>query len=180
MSAMKNKFRRAVDLNAAEGFLDSSKTAQVGEMDRAAQAPAAAPAPAALAPAAPEPTPAPPVEASARVAPVAAAVEALVEKEITAELPQLLAMERAAAPKTPRAPKPPSLAPIAEAPKAILRPDGTPANERVMKQLNIALPETKYYEVKDFVEYVPRTSLRQFIEDAIFEKIERMKGDVKR
>lgn len=47
-------------------------------------------------------------------------------------------------------------------------------NPRVMKQVNIQMPETDHYALKVFVKSIPDMSMQRFILEAIEEKKQRM------
>lgn len=49
---------------------------------------------------------------------------------------------------------------------------------RVMKQINIRMPETDHYDLVAFINSLPRTSMQKFILEAIQEKIIRIRGEV--
>lgn len=46
---------------------------------------------------------------------------------------------------------------------------------RVIKQINIRMPETQHYELTAFIDSLPRTSMQKFIIEAIAEKMDRMR-----
>lgn len=60
----------------------------------------------------------------------------------------------------------------------ILRPDGTPASDRLPVQVNFKMVEARYWRVKDMVDRTPRMSMRQFLEEAAMEKLARMEADL--
>lgn len=161
----KNGFRRVVDLDAASAFLDGSKTSQVAAMDRAAgegAPPVVEPHPAIA--------PAPPV-----VHVQAADIDKVVDAEVQYETPPLRAMEAAAAPKPLEAARlaQPLAAPNVE---IILRPDGTPTDSHVLKQVNFKMTEPNFWRVKDFVDSTPRLTMQRFLEEAAVEKMLRMQA----
>jgi hypothetical protein len=51
-----------------------------------------------------------------------------------------------------------------------------PLNPRIMKQVNFDMPEPDHFELKRLVDSIPRMSLRKFILEAIYEKIERLRA----
>lgn len=62
-----------------------------------------------------------------------------------------------------------SLAPVIHLPQI---PPGL--NSRVQKQVNIVMPETDHYELKELVRQMPDMSMQRFILEAIAEKVERV------
>lgn len=59
-----------------------------------------------------------------------------------------------------------------------LRPDGTPASDRLPVQVNFKMVEARYWRVKDMVDRTPRMSMRQFLEEAAMEKLARMEAEL--
>lgn len=59
-----------------------------------------------------------------------------------------------------------------------LRPDGTPASDRLPVQVNFKMVEARYWQVKDMVDRTPRMSMRQFLEEAAMEKLVRMEAEL--
>lgn len=49
-------------------------------------------------------------------------------------------------------------------------------NPRVMRQLNIDVPETLHYELRSLVDTMPRMSMRKFVLEAIAEKMTRTRA----
>lgn len=83
-------------------------------------------------------------------------------------------------PVTVAAPRASTTAPVV-VPHAVgvtLRPDGTPASDRLPVQVNFKMVEARYWRVKDMVDRTPRMSMRQFLEEAAMEKLARMEAEL--
>lgn len=108
---------------------------------------------------------------------------------------QVAEADRIAEEGAPMPPSPPALAPVPTAvaasrsstnapvvfPPAMgvtLRPDGTPASDRLPVQVNFKMVEARYWRVKDMVDRTPRMSMRQFLEEAAMEKLARMETEL--
>lgn len=78
------------------------------------------------------------------------------------------------------APRASTKAPVVMPPAAgvTLRPDGTPASDRLPVQVNFKMVEARYWRVKDMVDRTPRMSMRQFLEEAAMEKLARMEAEL--
>lgn len=81
------------------------------------------------------------------------------------------------------APVPPPPAPTAPPPAPVVaeegvrRADGSLASQ-VPIQVNVRLTESLYWEIKELVARMPKMSLRQFLEDAAKEKLDRVKAEL--
>ena len=53
------------------------------------------------------------------------------------------------------------------------RPD---LNPRIMRQVNIDVPETLHYELRELVDTMPKMSMRKFILEAIAEKMQSVRA----
>ena len=106
---------------------------------------------------------------------------------------QVAEADRVAEEGIPTPPSPPAAAPVpvaaprasTKAPVAVpsaagvtLRPDGTPASDRLPVQVNFKMVEARYWRVKDMVDRTPRMSMRQFLEEAAMEKLARMEAEL--
>lgn len=108
---------------------------------------------------------------------------------------QVAEADRVAEEGVPMSPPPPAPAPMpvaVAAPRAstkalvvmppavgvTLRPDGTPASDRLPVQVNFKMVEARYWRVKDMVDRTPRMSMRQFLEEAAMEKLARMEAEL--
>lgn len=83
-------------------------------------------------------------------------------------------------PVTVAAPRASTTAPVVVPPAVgvTLRPDGTPASDRLPVQVNFKMVEARYWRVKDMVDRTPRMSMRQFLEEAAMEKLARMEAEL--
>lgn len=83
-------------------------------------------------------------------------------------------------PVTVAAPRASTKAPVVVPPAVgvTLRPDGTPASDRLPVQVNFKMVEARYWRVKDMVDRTPRMSMRQFLEEAAMEKLARMEAEL--
>lgn len=62
---------------------------------------------------------------------------------------------------------------VKPAPVEAIRPE---LNPRIMRQVNIDVPETLHYELRELVDTMPKMSMRKFILEAIAEKMERVRA----
>lgn len=173
----KNNFGRAIDLSKADAFINGAKTNIVAEQDRAGRDPGPTPVVASVAPVTSVQAPAP-----AQVVKSISMedIDRFAEAEIPQQTPPLLRMEHAAVARPINVPKP---APAPAKPPEIdvvLRPDGTPTDERVLRQVNFKMTEPNFWRVKDFVDSTPRLTMQKFLEDAAVEKMQRMMTEKKR